>query len=324
MQKIKSIISSGTQYIDTGIKPTGNTKVVFDFCAYDQTTAQQALFGARPGDTNRFTIFTGYSNSSFQADYNTYKTLADETVNYSWIDTTRRMVLEMSNALVVNGTAVATVDKISFTSTCSMYLFANNVAGTPQTYGKLRLYSCQIYDNGTLVRDYVPCLDDSGVVCLYDLVESRYYYNAGTGSFTAVGPHVFFRRRPKVAVAGPVSVTITGTSQGTGLTFAGSNSHCSIVINGTTYTATYGAFKSGETTAKTFSDIVVHAGDVISFKLKASSAGNATILTLNETTLINCNSGDYETYEWTVPANISTIEISAYFATTGGAYIKTS
>lgn len=122
----------------------------------------------------------------------------------------------------------------------------------------------------------------------------------------------------------PIYVTITGTSQGTGLTFEGSNSHCSISINGTTYTATYGAFKSGGTTAKTFSDIVVHAGDVISFKLKASSAGNATTLTLNGTTLINCDSGNYETYEWTVPANISTIEISAYFATTGGAQIKTS
>lgn len=289
MQKIKSIISSGTQYIDTGIKPTGNTKVVFDFCAYDQTTAQQALFGARPGDTNRFTIFTGYSNSSFQADYNTYKTLADETVNYSWIDTTRRMVLEMSNALVVNGTAVATVDKISFTSTCSMYLFANNVAGTPQTYGKLRLYSCQIYDNGTLVRDYVPCLDDSGVVCLYDLVESKYYYNAGTGSFTAVGPHVFFRRRPKVAAVRPVSVTITGT---------GNSSNCYVTINGTTYSAAA-------------SGIEVLAGDVITFGVKTgSNASENAAITIDTQTVATATKNQRATYSYTVPEDVSEISIT--------------
>lgn len=305
MQRIKSIVSSGTQYIDTGIKPTGNTKVVFDFCAYDQTTAQQALFGARPGDTNRFTVFTGYSNSSFQADYNTYKTLADETVNYSWIDTTRRMVLEMSNALVVNGTTVATVDKISFTSTYSMYLFANNVAGTPQTYGKLRLYSCQIYDNGTLVRDYVPCLDDSGVVCLYDTVESKYYYNAGTGSFTAGYPPVMFKRRPLIELAHEAAVTITGTGQ---------TSRCYVTIGGTKYT-----------TATT--GLSVMTGDTITCTVNIpSGAGTAgSTVTLNGAVIFTSSSGSASgggsgfpgstssttsSYPWVVPKGTKTISIA--------------
>ena len=38
-------------------------------------------------------------------------------------------------------------------------------------------------DNGTLIRDFVPCLSDTDGVGLFDLVESKFYGNAGTGSF---------------------------------------------------------------------------------------------------------------------------------------------
>lgn len=57
----------------------------------------------------------------------------------------------------------------------------------PSIYAKL--YSCQITKNGTLVRDFIPCENSSGVVGLYDLVDSEFYTNAGTGAFTA-GPEV--------------------------------------------------------------------------------------------------------------------------------------
>jgi hypothetical protein len=40
-------------------------------------------------------------------------------------------------------------------------------------------------DNGVLVRDMWPCYDPDGVACLYDKVEKKYYYNAGSGAFTA-------------------------------------------------------------------------------------------------------------------------------------------
>ena len=50
-----------------------------------------------------------------------------------------------------------------------------------------RIYWCQIKDwNDTLVRDYIPCIDDNGVPCMYDLVNESTSY-ASTGTFTA-GP----------------------------------------------------------------------------------------------------------------------------------------
>jgi hypothetical protein len=47
---------------------------------------------------------------------------------------------------------------------------------------KIRVYSCQIYDNGTLIRNYIPVLY-YGTPCLYDKVNKKYYYNAGTDEF---------------------------------------------------------------------------------------------------------------------------------------------
>lgn len=47
-----------------------------------------------------------------------------------------------------------------------------------------RIYYCKIYDNGTLVRDYKPCLYN-GVAGLWDSVECKFYGNANnTGTLT--------------------------------------------------------------------------------------------------------------------------------------------
>ena len=55
--------------------------------------------------------------------------------------------------------------------------------------GEVRCYSCQIYDNGTLIRDFAPCVNPQGEVGLYDKVNKRFYRNEGTGLFRA-GPSI--------------------------------------------------------------------------------------------------------------------------------------
>ena len=187
--QLEYIKSTGTQWINTGFKPTGNTKIICDFLAYDQSTSQQGVFGSRPGTSGRFTLFTGRSTNALQADYDTAQTLANETNAISGVDLTQRVVISMSNDLIVNGTTVKSVTVASFSSNYDLFLFANNNIGTVQLPAKLKMYACQIYDNGTLVRDFIPCKNSSGAVGLYDLVGAKFYTNAGTGTFTA-GPEI--------------------------------------------------------------------------------------------------------------------------------------
>lgn len=182
--KLAYIQSNGTQYVDTGFKPTGNTKIICDFWAYNQTNSQQGVFGSRPGDDARFTLFTGRSTKAFQADYNTAQSLANETEPINGVDLTKRTVVSMSNELVVNGIVIKSIGLATFLSSRNLYLFANNNSGVVQLLGSFYLYSCQIYDNGSQIRNFQPCKNSSGDVGLYDLVGKQFYANAGTGTFT--------------------------------------------------------------------------------------------------------------------------------------------
>lgn len=293
MQRVRSIISSGTQYIDTGFNPKGGTRIVVDFRAYDQTTEQQAVFGARPGTNNRFSLFTGNSKASLQADYYSEATLARWDADISGVDTTQRTVVDMSYELIVNGVTVKALSSNVFQDNYSCYLFANNNAGDVYLPGRLELFSCQIYDNGTLVRDYVPCLDDSGVACLYDQVNETYARNAGTGSFAVGYPPVMFRRRTRVESNGPVAVTITS---------AGNSSNCYATINGTKYTSAA-------------SGIEVVAGDVITFAVFGYNSMYKGTITIDGTQVVSATGNTTETYDWTVPKGIASIAINLNYRT---------
>ena len=69
-----------------------------------------------------------------------------------------------------------------------LYLFSRNNDGVSYDIGAHKIYYAKIWDdNNSLVRDFIPVKDPSGVVCLYDKVSGNFFYNAGTGNFIA-GP----------------------------------------------------------------------------------------------------------------------------------------
>ena len=179
---VEYIESSGTQYIDTGFKPNSNTRIVIDL-DIESKTNQQALFGARTAyKSNWFALYTYPSVSGYEDGYANQATTPTATY------TGRVLIDKNKNATSVNGAQISSFTSASFTAQYTLYLLSLNNAGTDftvscPTYAKL--YSCQIYDNGTLVRDFRPALDPDGVACLYEKVSKTYYYNKGTGTFTA-------------------------------------------------------------------------------------------------------------------------------------------
>lgn len=50
-----------------------------------------------------------------------------------------------------------------------------------------KIYSCEIYKDDGIIRNFIPCKNSTNVVGLYDIVGNKFYQNNGTGSFTA-GP----------------------------------------------------------------------------------------------------------------------------------------
>ena len=181
--ELEYIEASENQWLNTGFNPNQNTRLVMDFEIMDSGNLR-GVFGSRIAYLN--TAYGLFSNGNgqhtmFQDDFgNSTNNPIPSTVGRYFVDKNK-------NETEINE-STHTFPSATFQSQYSLYLFAVNTAGTPTGLeGSIRLYSCQIYDNGTLIRDYVPCTNPSGQVGLYDLKTEEFYGNSGTGSFIA-GP----------------------------------------------------------------------------------------------------------------------------------------
>lgn len=170
--KLAYIQSSGTQYINTGFIPNLTSKVVADFQLTEKRSNNNDVFGV----IGQFS-FRQYADSDF------FRTVcgsaADFETNVSILN--RHIVEKTMTETKIDDTYSVSTDTASISN--ALFLFAYNAGSYVSNYGYLKMYSCKIYDNGTLVRDYVPCINASGEVGLYDLVGKQFYGNAGTGAF---------------------------------------------------------------------------------------------------------------------------------------------
>lgn len=183
---LEYIESTGTQYIDTRINPNQNTtlEIDFEYVGNDGSNSSEwvPIMGSKTSLSQMFALWYG-------------KTTRKLAINFGNIDSaeiqgsetsTRATLLLKDCSLYKNGTLIYSNTISNFTGTVPIILFGVYNQTEIQTRGIYeRIYSCKIYDNGTLVRDFKPCKDTRGVYCLYDKVSETYFYNAGTGSFIA-------------------------------------------------------------------------------------------------------------------------------------------
>lgn len=176
--KLEYIQSSGTQYINTDFKPNQNTRIVFDFDPI--TVVEEWYFGTRTSSSasDRFSCLIAGNTMKLRTDY------AGTNKETSFVPS-GRTVIDKNKNVTKFGSSSVSATSATFLSAYPLYLFAGDTGGTANGQATLRLYSCVIYDNGTVVRDFVPCKNPSGVVGLYDKVGKKFYGNSGTGTFMA-------------------------------------------------------------------------------------------------------------------------------------------
>ena len=178
-QEVEYIQSSGTQYIDTGFVSNQDTRLVADFQITATPTSTLGIFGTRKTAGSTKGAFAIWNVSkAVRFDYN-------ETPTSTGIATAGYHVVDINkNIANIDGTSF-TATYASFNSTYPIFLFAVNNGGTADSrMVSASWYSCQIYDNGTLVRDFVPCYRKAdNVAGLYDLVNDTFHTNAGSGTF---------------------------------------------------------------------------------------------------------------------------------------------
>lgn len=173
--------STGTQYIKTGVFPTNNTAIESKVTVLDLTKSR--FIGVTDG-TNRFSILLPTAGTGYLV--NQIGTINKPLNNIG-------VVLKVGDTVIIkndkgnlyyNGILVDSVTPNKFISTVELTIAAQNTYQTAIVAWDIsRHYYHKVWNNGVLIRDFIPCLDNNNRPCMYDTVSKQTFYNQGTGEF---------------------------------------------------------------------------------------------------------------------------------------------
>ena len=188
---VEYIQNSGTSYINTDYYPNQDTRIIAEMQVVTYNSFGR-LLGAGNHNTantiscdyvdngNTFEIswggYTGWTQYSMTSNYNKH--------TYDW----------NKNSFYIDGTLLDSKTYTAFTCSYKLGIFNVLESGNVPTsntgryfYGKL--YSFKIYDNDTLVRDFVPAKRDSdSKYGLYDIVNDVFYISPNSNNFIGGNP----------------------------------------------------------------------------------------------------------------------------------------
>lgn len=176
---IDYVQSSGTQYIDTGLNLDAcRVEIVAECTTLPATSGYQQLFSKNYD-------YAGCAIFACNPNWGVRSVLQTNTPSNKKSTIIANFSLENSFPKVV-----MTVDgvRVEYART-SLPPYANHnlslMSAPNRSFGlKGRVYSCKIYDlENNLLRYLRPCRDTNNVVCMYDMVTKKYFYNQGTGTF---------------------------------------------------------------------------------------------------------------------------------------------
>lgn len=180
------IESTGTQYIDCGLK--GNLNTAYSITSLStQTEKQCVLFGSRSSATSN-AISTIMTSANANNDFGNYN-LTRQTVNLNVLNDIITIYNSKNKRSVYNHTTgitdtTTTTYSTSFTTPTNLYIAYKSSGFASVHYNFIgKIYDCKIWDNEALIRDYYPAIDENGVGFMFDKVTHTIFDNAGTGAF---------------------------------------------------------------------------------------------------------------------------------------------
>ena len=173
LKELSYIESTGSQYINTNVKPdfANGDSIEISFYRSPDTEAN-VVFGSR-GANIRNGLYL-IANSIICCGSEDYTTVAMDTRG-------ERLITINGEKIVNNGVEYSMPRQI--TTAFPFFLFSLNSSGTPIVYiSGTKLYYFKYFKNGVLTQHLVPRLDENDVPCSLDLVTEDKLYDAGSGS----------------------------------------------------------------------------------------------------------------------------------------------
>lgn len=188
-KQVEYIQSSGAQYVDTGFKHNQNTRVKMDVHPTGFTENAWLFEGRNATGASGAShgIFYYYASTKvWSCDY----AGTNNRVTFDTVGATDRMLVDYDkNKCTINGETKTHASTETFQSNYSLYLLADNRAGVPTGKMQAKLYSTEIYDNSTQIREYIPHVTALGTPGLLDTLNNVFYASVSATDFTA-GPEI--------------------------------------------------------------------------------------------------------------------------------------
>ena len=182
--KVNYLIANGFQYIDTNYIPTNETGYYVEGQAYNATNSY--ILGARNESSSDTRIYFALTQNIGYG----WNVWGDVTKDAAYLRQETKVSLNFLN----NRTVLTSINEKDFTSVLSdlifipsqsIFLFTFNNGGTPYAEGlKGRIDTFLISEGDQIVRQFVPCLDEDGIPCMYELYTGTVHYNQGSGQFS--------------------------------------------------------------------------------------------------------------------------------------------
>lgn len=186
-QKVEYVENTSTKYIDTGVKMDSNKSFEIKF-KYTSPTASYTtglIVGSYDGTVNANAL------SYHQGSFRTHTTTNGQPVVLKSADTTNTHIVNwnaQTNKVSIDDGPLIDMSPTR-TSNNTWYLFGGNYGNGLDYSSQGRIYYMKIYDNGILIKDFVPAIErKTGNVGLYDKVNDEFHI--GMGGELDVGANV--------------------------------------------------------------------------------------------------------------------------------------
>ena len=188
--KIEYIQSTGTQYIDTGIKPTDNIRYELKAQYTANNEGFDTMLGCYAANPSRYGVLLGLQKSTsggklyleFGHAVDGVSDAVKSDASPTALHTFKGGSVNGTNSLDVDG-AVETIAFLgAYPANLNLWLFARNREGVVGNQSSAKLYYCKIWNGGNLVFDAYP-VRVGNVGYLYDTVSGQLLGNSGSGNF---------------------------------------------------------------------------------------------------------------------------------------------
>ena len=190
---VRYVEATGSQWVDTGIvgRPGIKTECKVEWmnladsaflaCGYWSGNKRFYACWCSHADGNMFTA----QSTGDKVNYNGQDLLFEKKRIYTYTtDFSAADGNNMStNTVTIDGTKVFSKAYTALDTGTNLYVFANNQFGTAAAFSKTRCYGLKIWQGGTLVRDFKPCVHQ-GRAGLYDAQNDKIYYSGSNTDLT--------------------------------------------------------------------------------------------------------------------------------------------